>query len=126
VRQRGERHVGIFWLFQDRVITDSTPLSKAEPYREYLTHPRSHLEHWTNLQHSGTVPAGVEYEEPPRGRVAFLPANERFVLYADRCILSKKAVLKQIMTVLFLPPERTTTSSDPHYRCARCLSRPPD
>src|SRR5439155_18247721 len=37
-----------------------------------------------------------------------------------RCILSKK-VLKRIMTALFLPAERTTTSSDLHYRCARCL-----
>jgi hypothetical protein len=125
VWQRGKCHVGIFWLFQGKVITDSTPLSKAEPYGECLTHPRSHLEHWTDLQHSGSVPADVEYEEPPRGRVVYFPANDRFVPYADRCILSKKTVLKRIMTALFLPAERTSTSSDLHYRCAGCLWRPP-
>jgi len=124
MRQRHEHRVGVFWLFQGKVITDSTPISKAEPYGECLTHPRGHLEHWTELQQRGTVPAGVEYEEPPRGRVVYFPASDRFVLYADRCILSKKAVLKRIMTALFLPAERTTTSSDLHYRCAGCLRRP--
>jgi hypothetical protein len=122
LRQRQEPHVGIFWLFQGKVIIDSTPRTKAEPYGECRTHARGHLEQWTELQRIGTVPAGVEYEEPPRGRVVWYPAREHFLLYADRCILRKPAALKKVMDALFLPRDRTTTSSDPHYRCPRCLS----
>jgi hypothetical protein len=65
----------------------------------------------------------VEYEEPPRGRVIYYPAEKSFVIYADRCILRKKAVVKRILKALSLPAQRTTTSSDPHYCCARCLER---
>jgi hypothetical protein len=119
--QSREPRVGIFWLFQGNIIIDSTPLSRAERYGKCLTHARGHLKHWTDLQRTGAVPAEVEYEEPPRGRVIYDSIHEGFVLYADRCILGKNAVVKQLMTALVLPAERTTTSSDQHYRCAKCL-----
>lgn len=124
-RHSQESRVGIFWLFRGKLIIDFTPLSKAERYGECRNHARGHLEHWTELQRLRTVPADVEYEEPPRGRVVYDSTHERFVLYADRCILSKKAVLEQIIVALLLPSEQTTTSSDLHYRCVGCLSRPP-
>jgi hypothetical protein len=118
-----EPHLGFFWLFRGKVIIESIALSKAEPWGEFRNHPRSHFDHWTDLQRAGTVPSDMEYDEPPRGRVVYDPAHERFLLYADRCILRNKAALKRIMTALFLPMGRTTTSSDLHYRCARCAKR---
>ncbi len=122
-RAKAEPRVGIFWLFGGKLITDSTPLSQAEPYGEAKTHPRGHLKHWTELQKTGQVPQDVEYEDPPRGRVLYYPRGEEFVLYADRCILAKKKLVRQIMAALNLPGKRTTTSKDSHYCCARCLRR---
>jgi hypothetical protein len=115
-----EPHVGIFWLFGDRLIIDSTPVSKAEPYGLAKTHGRGHLKYWTELQRSGAVPPEVEYEEPPRGRVGYYPKEERFVLRADHCILAEKNAVRRIMKAMNLPPN-TTMEPDPHYRCSRCL-----
>jgi hypothetical protein len=32
-----EPHVGIFWLLDGTLLTDSTPLGEAEPYGDHLT-----------------------------------------------------------------------------------------
>jgi len=70
----------------------------------------------------GQVPQDVEYEDPPRGRVAYYPQDEAFVIYADPCILAKKSLVRQIIVALNLPVSwRTATSKDAHYRCAGCL-----
>jgi len=43
--------VGIVWGVRDgngprRIVIDGTPLGKAEPYGDFLTHPRGHYEVW--------------------------------------------------------------------------------
>jgi hypothetical protein len=118
-----EPQVGIFWLLQRRLVIDCTSLHAAEPYGDSLTHSRGHLQYWTELQRRGEVPAEVEYEEPPRGRVLFDRRNDRFVLLADRCILKRGDVVRRLMRQMHLPPERTETVRDDHYRCKICLLR---
>ena len=113
--------VGIFWTYGGEVILDTTPLHQAELYGEALTHPRGHIEYWTQLQRRGAAPVDVEYEDPPRGRVVYYPREERFMLYADRCILVRKDFLRRIMAEMNLPPSRTKTSTDEHYQCLHCL-----
>lgn len=113
--------VGIFWLFRGRTIIDSTPLSMAEPYAAALTHPTAHIDYWDGLRRTGEVPAEVEYEEPPRGRVAFDTREQRFHLYADKCILSRREVVREIMDAMHLPPGKTSEGRDGHYRCPKCL-----
>jgi hypothetical protein len=115
--------VGIFWRFRRRLVIDATPLSSAELYGFCLTHPRGHHSHWTDLQNNGQVPKDVEYEEPPRGRVLFDKRRDRFVLLADRCILSRRDVVRQIMTQMHLPEAQTDVDTDAHYRCSKCLAR---
>jgi hypothetical protein len=89
--------VGIVWgLRVGRVpmvlVADRTPLAEAEPYGDYLTHPRGHYDVWeawrrlglTGLAYRGLPPGIVwhEYEYFPRGRVVFETRARRFVLYA--------------------------------------------
>ena len=116
--------VGIFWLFNHRLVIDSTPLSEAEPYGECLTHGRGHLRIWTMLQKSGQVPLDLDYEWLPRGRVLFDRRRDRFVLLADRCILNRGALVKQIMASMHLPPDKTDVDTDAHYRCGARWLRP--
>jgi len=116
-----EPHVGIFWLFEDRLIIDSTPLSTAVPYGDCLTYAGGHIDVWTILQNQGAVPSLLEYEEPPRGRVVYDRRHERFVLFADRCILKRKQALRRIMAAMHLPSGKTDTITDAHYRCSKCL-----
>jgi hypothetical protein len=116
-----EPKVGIFWLFRDRIIVDSTPLSKAEPYGNALGHTTSHIDFWTRQQHTGAVPREVEYEEQPRGRVVYDRREERFHLLADKCILGRRDVVGRLMAVMNLPPDKTSEGRDEHYRCFECL-----
>jgi hypothetical protein len=116
-----EPQVGIFWFFRDRIIVDSTPLSKAEPYGNALGHTISHIDFWTLQQRKGAVPAEVEYEEPPRGRVVFDRQEKRFHLMADKCILGRRDVVGRLMAAMNLPPGKTTEGRDEHYRCHECL-----
>ena len=117
-----EPRVGIFWLFDGKLIIDTTPVSMAEPYGTALTHPSSHIDHWERLQRTGAVPAEVEYEESPRGRVVYDGREQRFHLMADKCILGRRDVVAGIVEVMHLP-EDTKLSKDSHYRCPRCLAR---
>ena len=115
-----EPRVGIFWLLNGTPIIDSAPLSEAEPYGDHLTHPRGHAAVWEQYQRVGTVPAEMEYEEAPRGRVMYNTKTRRFTFLADRCILRDKNVVRRIMSELTLP-RNTETDTDSHYRCFRCL-----
>jgi hypothetical protein len=118
----GEPRVGIFWLLGDgSLLVDSTPLAEAEPYGECLTHPRSHIDQWAEFQRNAIVPRDIEYEEMPRGRVVYDARQKRFTIYGDRCILRRKATVRKVMLAMSLAESQTETSSDPHYRCSRCL-----
>lgn len=114
--------VGIFWLFKGRLIVDSTPLGQAEPDGNTLTHAKSHREHWTALQEQGVLPIEVEYDEPPRGRVQYMPKKKRFLMLADECIIQNRAAVQRIIAALYLPDD-TEMLSDSDYRCSKCLQR---
>jgi hypothetical protein len=120
--QQHEPHVGIFWLIDGKLIIDTTPVSKAEAYSTALNHPTSHIDYWTRLQRTGAVLPEVEYEELPRGRVVYDGREQRLKLYADACILRKKELVKKLLRLLHLPDD-TPLSTDPHYKCYRCLTR---
>lgn len=118
-----EPMVGIFWFHNSDLVVRGTPLPEAEEYGDCLTSPISHIDCWTELQHNGKVPRDVEYEEPPRGRVVFDVRKKQFFVYADRCILMRQDVVRQIVARMALPPD-VTTASDAHYRCYRCIYHP--
>jgi hypothetical protein len=116
--------VGIFWLFNGELIFDTSQLSDKEDDGEFIDHPTGHTDHWDELQRRGVVPCDIDYEEPPRGRVLFKKKGGRFALYADRCILDRKSVVKQIMKAMRLPAGLTDVGSDGnfgHYKCSGCL-----
>ena len=63
-----------------------------------------------------------EYEEHPRGRVAYNEKTGKYALLADKCILGKKSLVAKILSRMRLPPKDTETGTDTHYRCFRCLA----
>ena len=112
--------VGIFWLVDGKTILDATPLSAAEAHLQFRIYPGDHISVWERLQRQGLAPIDMEYEEPPRGRVVYNTNEKRFTLLADKCILSSKAVVREIVSAMNLPAD-TLTGTDSHYRCFRCL-----
>jgi hypothetical protein len=113
--------VGIFWLCDGKPLIDRTLLAESEDYGAFKTHPRSHLEAWSLFQKRGIVPADVEYEEQPRGRVMYNTKTRRFTILADRCILKDRKMLARIMSEMKLPIKKTDKETDSHYRCSACL-----
>ena len=115
-----EARVCIFWLVGGAPVIDSTALSQAEEYGDFKVHAGDHYSVWDRFQRAGTVPADMEYEEAPRGRVVYNVKTSRFILLADTCILKEGKVVQRIISELHLPTN-TRTSTDDHYRCFRCL-----
>lgn len=122
---RVEPHVGIFWLFRGEVLFDTTPLSEAEPFGDFRIHSGNHISIWEQFRLAKIVPPEVEYEEYPRGRVAFDSKSKRFNLLADRCILRRKDTIAKIKRQMHLP-RNTSFGTDPHYRCSACLEQSSD
>lgn len=114
-----EPRVGIFWLLDGKLIVDSTPLSQAERYGDALTHPKGHPRSWAKWQTSRLVPADIEYDEIPRGRVAKDTFHDQFIVFRDRCIPMR--AIRQIISRMHLPKDTTIVAFDPHYRCPRCI-----
>jgi hypothetical protein len=114
--------VGIMYLVKGKLLIDSTPLAQAGRYGDFAIHERSHISFWNELVRSGRVPDS-EYEEFPRGRVAYDIKAGKFILLADECILNRKGIVGKILSRLQIPPKSTDVSTDSHYRCFRCLGR---
>ena len=114
--------VGIFWLVRGELLFDTTPLSRAEQYGDFKIHGGDHVSVWERFRSANTVPQEMEYEESPRGRVMFNSTLGNFTLFADRCILRRKAIVAKIRKQLHLP-KNTIESTDSHYRCFSCLHR---
>jgi hypothetical protein len=122
--------VGIFWGIPSSdkrwtILTDATPLSEAEPYGDFLTHPRGHYEVWSSWQtlsaaalakqHIPQAVAYHEYEDFPRGRIVFQIKSGQFIVYADRR-LQRSDVVTDIATLFAIAPGTFVVRSDAHYR----------
>ena len=68
--QRLAPKVGIIYLVGDKLWIDATPLAEAGRFSDFAIHERDHSQYWPQLVRSGVVSV-AEYEEYPRGRVAY-------------------------------------------------------
>lgn len=119
----GGPEVGIFWLLPNgKTLMDGTPLSEAASYGDLKIHEGTHTKMWSVFQRNDITPRDVEYDEYPRGRVAYNARTRQFWLFADACILKNKAVVSRIMNDFRLP-SATKTDKDPHYKCPKCTSK---
>jgi hypothetical protein len=116
-------NVGIFFLVDKKLLIDRTPVSDGESYGDFSIHERGHDAFWEMLRRTGAVPQASEYDDYPRGRVAYNKKTGRYLLFLDRCIFKNKSVVNKIMSELNLPTKRTETGTDSHYRCHHCLGR---
>ena len=129
--------LGLFWALTDphgrtHLLAHPCALADAEPYGECLTCPAGHHEIWAAWRRGQPKPPLAllapiivrdEYEHWPRGRIVYEPTPNRFVVYADRQLLTPPW-LARIMTLVHLPPDRTTARSDLHYRNTRAIGPP--
>ena len=116
--------VGIFFVYDNRPLIDSTPVNEAQPYGDFKGHAKGHPDFWRNLQRNGIVPADVEYDEVPRGRVGFDNKEKCFLIFMDKCILENHGLVDRIRTSLSLPSASTAPPRlDSHYKCPGCKKK---
>ncbi len=117
-----EPEVGIFFLYDGRLIIDGTPLSEAEAYGSFKVYDAGHPSFWRTLQRTGAVPSDVEYDEVPRGRVNYNTKDRKFYVFADACIMKDPQMIDRIKRELNLPLADTAPPKlDSHYRCPGCI-----
>ncbi|GLI94673.1 hypothetical protein [Methylocystis echinoides] len=128
--------LGIFWFVEHprghiHLISASCPLDQAEHYGDNMTFSPGHWELWEqwkkDVKASPALRAIVnlfEYEAWPRGRIVFNEPRDRFILYADRKLLTPHFI-SQIQVRFNLPADRLETSTDDHYRSTEspCIAR---
>jgi hypothetical protein len=122
--------LGIFWGIPNTdyswcILTDKTSFMEAEPYGDFLTHPRGHYDVWSEWQKLNAtalaeqaIPQAVayhEYEDFPRGRIVYHVKARQFIIYADRR-LQHPDILADIVNLFCISPSGFIVRSDAHYR----------
>jgi hypothetical protein len=120
-KKAGKPEVGIFWTTAGgKLLMDGTPITEAESYGNLKIYDGTHTKLWDTYQRAGIVPADIEYDEYPRGRVAYDTKKRQYYLFADACILKNKTAVTMIMNEFNLPWSNTVADKDPHYKCPAC------
>ena len=119
-----EPRVGIFWLVNGQLILKSAPLSEVTTRVGFKDLDLNHIDYWEELVGLAAVPVESEYDEFPRGRVVFNTRTEQFSVMLDRCILRRRALVRELFRELRLPKDTTSLEikEDLQYRCPVCLA----
>ncbi len=116
--------VGLFFVVDGKPWVEGMPFAENPSVSGFRTYGVDHPDFWRCLQDSGAASKDMPYEEVPRGRVNFEDASGRFTLFADRLIIRRKQLVRNIMAALALPKD-TRVVTDAHYKCAVCTGKRP-
>ena len=116
----GNAEVGIVYFVDGSLHVDSSPVLAGGSYGHFVIHDADHFQYWARLVAEGSVP-NTEYEEYPRGRVAYDTRSKEFSLLADKCILTDASLVSKVLGTLNLSKEKVRIQPDSHYRCFECL-----
>jgi hypothetical protein len=120
-RKAGEPEVGIFFVYNGEVLTDSKPLCVTEPYGKFISADSEYDRYWKFGQRYDVVPHEIEYDEVPRGRVEYDIIEKKFCVYVDPCILNDRKALDEVEREFHLPSANTKEPErDPRYKCKKC------
>jgi hypothetical protein len=78
--------IGIFWLcLKDgkfkTFFSEPITLEFGEDYGTFIVAAQEHYNIWEALKQHGFAPKGSEYEDLPRGRVAYDKETRQYVVY---------------------------------------------
>ena len=114
--------VGIFWVIHGKIYAKWQEKDKekgAAEKRTVLTgkidSDYGHFEKWDET--CAALYPYADFSTFPRGRVLYDVQKEEHILYADRCISTKK--LGEIATLCEAKEYRV--ERDEHYRCDKCM-----
>jgi len=118
--------VGIFWFIEmgkdDDFVYDAVPISQGEKYDDAIAYGE-HYSFWKkHLPKTCTevIFKDNAYDAYPRGRIVFLPNENKFVIYIDKCICTDDLV--KIIEKFQIDNVDIAIEEDEQYRCTQCKS----
>jgi hypothetical protein len=115
-----ESLIGIFYLINGRIVSESVPLRTIRPSGGVRTYPRQHYELWSKLQKKDPDLYDLDCYALPRGRVLYNEKTRKFQILADRHVLKRDQVIDRILKDFRLEKSDVEFREDEHYRCAVC------
>lgn len=113
--------IGIFWVVADEIHTVKLPPSEAPLSEGIRDIEVNHYSHWQEIGRQRTDRRLSDaYDYYPRGRIVYREAEGKFILYADRCILSDQTQLDRLIRKFHLSWNMVEFFGDLHYQCHRC------
>jgi len=118
--------VGIFWFIEmgkdDDFVYDAVPISQGEKYGDAIGYGE-HYAFWE--KHFPQTCAEVifkdsAYDAYPSGRIVFLPNENKFVVYIDKCICTDDLV--KIIEKFQIDDVDIAIEENGQYRCLKCKS----
>jgi len=111
--------IGIFWLcIKDGKISiffsERISLVFGEKYGSFIVAQIGHYNFWENLKRQKITPKNSNYEDLPRGRVAYNNTTGEYVVYHGNYINSKGGV-KTVIKKEFNLKRNTRWEADLHY-----------
>ncbi len=112
--------VGIFYLVNGRIISETAAISAVKPSGSIRSCPRQHYELWSQLQKQNHDLGDLDCYSLPRGRVIYNLKKAKFQVVADRHILQNDTLIERILSDFNLESSDTEFKEDEHYRCSVC------
>ena len=119
----GVPQVGIIYVVKNHIFIDSTPVDSSLLFinkgKDFINHENDHFRYWNSILSIDHALKNFDYADFPRGRVIYNVKLKKFLLYLDKCIMSKKLIINKIISLMNLPIS-TKISTDEHYQCSKC------
>jgi len=111
--------IGIFWLCLkdgkiDIFFSESISLVFGQEYGSFIVAPREHYNTWESLKRFKIIPKNSNYEDLPRGRVAYDVDKDQFVVYHGNYIKSTSGI-KSVIKEEFKLKRNIRWEPDLHY-----------
>jgi len=112
--------IGIFWLHlkDGKIQTFFSIVEELEFGQEFGKFTISAKEHyviWESLKNHGMVPKNSNYEDLPRGRIAYDKEVNQYVVYLGGYVKSSNNIIKSVIKSEFKLKSNTRWELDLHY-----------
>lgn len=121
-RERIRRHivagvpeVGIWWIHRGKAIVSSVPFNEGIDYGDFVTGPTDHYRYWEQIRRLVPGLKNLEYDEVPRGRVAYRKPDRTFIILGSKAMLRDPKAVGLIKSEFKLLGRKVVLDPDEHY-----------
>ena len=112
--------LGIFYLLNGRIISETASFSAIKPSGAIRSYPRQHYEFWSELQKRDPDLYDLDCYSLPRGTVLYNLGKKTFEVIADLHILEKDNFVARIIYDFDLEKSDVEFKEHEDYRCSVC------